>query len=270
MSAQSMSVKMDQLKELIVTLRGENGCPWDRKQNPLSMGIYLVEEVYELVEAIESGDVDDIEEELGDVLFQLLFLARLYEEQGHFDTESAAEKNIEKMIRRHPHVFGEPSAITTDQVRQQWREIKQTEKNRPFNRSVLDGIPGKLPALMRAYRVSERAAGAGFDWDDIDGVVAKVEEEWAEFKEELAACKKKDAHTGQALALEFGDIFFTLVNVGRFLRVHPETALSASTRKFETRFRKMEEMLAKGNQTPISVPRPVLDDLWEMVKKETD
>ena len=172
------------------------------------------------------------------------------------------------MVRRHPHVFGKENDLSTEQVREQWRKIKQTEKEAVEEKSILDSIPRKLPALMRAYRISERAAGWGFDWDDIDGVIKKVEEEWAEFKAEIRAHQDNTLNTKKEMALELGDIFFTLANVGRFLKVHPETALSGSTRKFEERFRIMEQKLADNGQTPESVPRDVLDQMWEAVKKE--
>ena len=263
-----MSEQIKKLEELIHTLRSENGCPWDKKQTPQSMGAYLIEEVYELMDAIESGVVKDIEEELGDVLFQLLFIACLYQEKKCFTLDNAAEKTISKMIRRHPHVFGEETNLTTEEVRKQWRQIKKSEKESMDGQSILDTIPRKLPALMRAYRVSERAAGWGFDWDDIDGVVEKVEEEWDEFKAEIQRQKDEQNSMKKEMSLELGDIFFTMVNVGRFLKVHPETALSDATKKFEKRFRQMEHKLADAGQSPESVARHVLDQMWEDVKKE--
>jgi tetrapyrrole methylase family protein/MazG family protein len=265
-----MPTPIEQLMDLIKTLRSENGCPWDRKQNTGTMSAYLVEEVYELLEAMESGDADDVLEEMGDVLFQILFLAQLYKEAGHFDLERIAEVNRAKMIHRHPHVFGDAMAETDEEVRKQWREIKRNEKQAPPDASILDSIPRKLPALMRAYRVSERAGGFGFDWDDVDGVMEKVEEEWAEFKAEVKRRAEHPDASSKDITLELGDILFTLVNVGRFLRVHPETALSASTQKFEKRFRSMEQKLGQNHETPASVSREKLDLLWEEAKKETD
>ena len=263
-----MAAGLDALIQLIDTLRGENGCPWDRKQTPKSMGNYLVEEVYELVAAMESDDAADIEEELGDVLFQLIFIAALYSEKGAFDLEGAIKRNVEKMVHRHPHVFGDAACRTTDEVRDQWREIKKLEKSHPENVSILDAVPRKLPALMRAYRVSERAGGWGFDWDDVDGVLEKTEEEWEEFKAEVLYRKNNAASSKEDLSLELGDIFFTMVNVGRFLKVHPETALSDSTKKFEKRFRHMERKLAEKGKTPETVAREELELLWEAAKKE--
>ena len=259
---------IDTLTQLIQTLRGDNGCPWDKQQTAETMSIYLVEEMYELLDAIDSGNVEDIREELGDVLFQLLFIACLYEEDGHFNIEDVARENRQKMIDRHPHVFGEKSIDDPEEVRRQWRRIKKNESRNTPQTSVLDSVPRKLPALMRAYRISERAAGKGFDWDDINGVMAKTEEEWAEFKAEMTR-EQRDGNNKYRLALEFGDILFTLVNVARFARFHPENALSDATRKFETRFRHMEEILSDRGQSLESVPREELECLWEVSKKET-
>jgi MazG family protein len=265
-----MTSHIQQLTELIETLRSEKGCPWDRKQTVQSMSSYLVEEVYELLEALEAGDAEEVLEEMGDVLFQILFLIQFFREAGHFDLEKVAERNLAKMIRRHPHVFGGANIDTDEEVRRQWREIKANEKEKPVDVSILSSIPRKLPALMRAYRVSERAGGWGFDWDDVHGVMEKVEEEWAEFKEEIKARNNHPDPSREHLTLELGDLFFTLVNVGRFLRIHPETALSVSTQKFEKRFQRMEQKLARNGQTPATVSREQLDSLWEEAKKETD
>ena len=262
-----MTAEISTLIQLIQTLRGDNGCPWDRKQTPQSMGVYLVEEVYELVDAIESGSIADICEELGDVLFQVLFIISIFEASGKFDLADVAEKNREKMVGRHPHVFGDASVETARQVKEQWQKIKGRENSSGGKKSILDSIPRKLPALMKAYRVSDRAAGNGFDWDDIDGVMAKTEEEWSEFKLELAEREKNRSDKNKVM-LEFGDILFTLVNVARFARIHPETALSASTKKFEKRFRFMEQRLHDQGQKPNTAPRDELERLWEMAKKE--
>lgn len=268
--------KLSALIKLIESLRGENGCPWDKKQTPQSMTAYLVEEVYELMEAIESGNIEDICEELGDVLFQTLFIARLYEEAGHFNIETVAGKNRQKMIRRHPHVFGDKKVETSDEVRRQWRDIKQKEhydssiQDSP-NQSALDSVPRKLPALMRAYRISERAAGKGFDWDDVQGVMLKAEEEWSEFKFEIKEYTGLDEKSDQKkdrIALELGDMFFTLVNVARFIRIHPETALSDATKKFETRFRHVEKILAENGEGLDTVSRDELERLWQVSKKD--
>lgn len=259
------------LGNIIETLRGENGCPWDKKQTPESICLYLIEEAHELLDAIESKAPGEICEELGDVLFQVLFIARFFEEKGLFSIETAARKTIEKMIRRHPHVFGEVSLIDAEEVRQQWHDIKKQEKNGQEARgSILDAVPRSLPALMRAYRISERAARTGFDWDDIGGVMEKAEEEWREFRAELDKSEDGDAageHRDQEkTAMEFGDVLFTLVNVARFARVHPEAALARATLKFEDRFHHLERMAAESGRDIDAVPREEKERLWKEAK----
>ena len=166
-----------ELIRLIEHLRGEDGCPWVRKQTPQTLAIYLIEEVYELVEAIQSGNPEAVREELGDVMFLLFFLASINQGQGHFDIQEAVIANTRKMRNRHPHVFGDTTVKSAEEVRQNWHQIKATEKNSQNDTSLLDSIPKKLPALMRAYRMSERAARTGFDWNDIGGALDKTEED---------------------------------------------------------------------------------------------
>ncbi len=258
------------LIHLIEKLNGETGCPWDRKQTPRTLAVYLIEEVYELVDAIESKNPEDVCEELGDVLFQILFIAHLYQKAGHFDIQDVARRNTRKMIRRHPHVFGQETAETSEAVRRRWHTIKMTEKNHAGNAGLLDSIPSGLPALIRAYRISERAARAGFDWKSISGVMEKVEEEWAEFKSEVddipVSGMQTDAKAREKLSLEFGDVLFTLVNVARFAKLHPETSLADSTRKFEKRFKHMEQVLAQDGRQIDSAPYAELNVLWEQAK----
>ena len=215
---------------LIKRLRGEGGCPWDRKQTPQSLSVYLIEEMYELVDAVASADNQAVCEELGDVVFQVLFLAELFSENGSFDLTKVVDRNIEKMVRRHPHVFGEKKVTSTAAIRDNWHAIKREEKKAdPTDpaASLLDSIPVGLPALMRSYRVSERAARTGFDWNDLEEVMAKVEEEWREFKAAVRQIRDDDSR-GKA-AVEFGDIIFTLSNVARFVGFHPETALKRAS-----------------------------------------
>ena len=261
---------MSALIRLIEKLCGENGCPWDRKQTPRTLAVYLIEEVYELVDAIESKSPEDVCEELGDVLFQILFMAHLYQKSGHFDLQDVARRNTEKMIRRHPHVFGQETAATSEEVRQRWHTIKMTEKNHAPNTGLLDSVPSGLPALIRAYRISERAARAGFDWENISGVMEKVEEEWAEFKSEVEHSKsgsQADPNAKEKLSLEFGDVLFTLVNVARFAKLHPETSLADSTRKFEKRFKHLEHAIVQNGQKIEEVSYAELNVLWEKAKK---
>ncbi|MFZ7127337.1 MAG: nucleoside triphosphate pyrophosphohydrolase [Desulfobacterales bacterium] len=260
----SRSPSLYDIIELIRTLRGEKGCPWDRKQTPRSITVYLIEELFELVEAIESGSIEDVREELGDVLFQVLFVAELYLEKRHFDIADVVSRNLDKMRRRHPHVFDHREVSGIDEIRRNWHAIKQSEKNDRPRGSVLDSVPAGLPALMRAYRVAERAARTGFDWNDLPDVMEKVEEEWDEFK---AVASLPGNAGSDAVALEFGDILFTLANVARFARIHPETSLSAAIRKFENRFRYMENRVAEAGGTLEALTREELDRHWEMAKE---
>ena len=256
---------IESIIELIETLRGKDGCPWDRKQTPQTILAYLLEETYELMDAVESDDPTEICGELGDVLFHIFFLISLFSEKGEFGIKDVVDRNVEKMIRRHPHVFGEDTVSSVDDVKKRWYQIKREEKNDTSTTSVLDSIPAKLPALMRAYRISERAARTGFDWDDAIGVMEKVEEEWSELKIELQR-QKESGKNHHRLALEFGDILFTLVNVARFINIHPETALRDATKKFERRFKHMEERIANSQRDIRSVSQKEKDALWEEAK----
>jgi len=258
---------LDSLIHIIQTLRGENGCPWDRKQTPETMWKCLAEEVYELLEAIEDGDVNDVCDETGDVLFQLVFIAELYREQGNFDLSDCIARSAKKMIRRHPHVYGDLALKSEEELFQRWESIKREEKleaGKGRAKSVLDSVPKGMTALLRSYKISERAVRSGFDWDDMSGVLEKVEEEWQEFTEALAKGDKDE------IALEFGDILFTLANVARFAGIHPETALARSTDKFEKRFRHMEALLAERNEGLKDLSRTEKDSLWEEAKKAYD
>jgi tetrapyrrole methylase family protein/MazG family protein len=254
----------DALIKLIETLRGTNGCPWDKRQTPRTIAIYLIEEIYELVDAIASNKPDEVCEELGDVLFQIFFLARIYQEIGHFDIRDIVRLNTEKMIRRHPHVFGSEKVKNAEKVSQRWYQIKLKEKGTVHGASVLDSVPKRLPALIRAYRISERAAQIGFDWPNISGVRRKVEEEWSELK---SALKKNNK---DRVVEEFGDLLFTLVNVGRWARIHPESALSEAVKKFEQRFKTMERTVLERGRTLDSLTLKEMDEIWEEIKNRED
>ncbi|OQY58654.1 MAG: nucleoside triphosphate pyrophosphohydrolase [Desulfobacteraceae bacterium 4572_88] len=254
---------IEALIELVTTLRGENGCPWDQKQTPQTMMVYLLEEAYELFDAIEKGTPEEVCEELGDVFFHIFFIARLFQEAGHFDIEDVARSITRKMIHRHPHVFGDATVNSDEEIRERWHKLKKKEK--PGNRksSALDSVPGKLPALIRAYRISERAARTGFDWENISEVMQKAEEEWGELKSELAVNHQEN------MAMELGDVLFTLTNVARFARIHPETALASSTQKFEKRFRHMEKTVSESGRDIDAASREEMDQLWEDAKQQT-
>jgi MazG family protein len=255
---------IDRLITLIETLRGENGCPWDRKQTPESISRYIIEESYELVDAILGGDPTEICEEAGDVLFQLFFIVHLYNEDGLFGIGDVLDRNLEKMIRRHPHVFGDETAETPEEVKKNWQTIKTAEKADGHVASILDGISQGIPALLRADMVSRRAAATGFDWTSIQGVMEKTMEEWREFCDEVDKSSPLD-NTDRA-SDEFGDTLFTMVNVARFARIDPEVALIRAVQKFERRFRFMEmEALAKGG-TLDGLSFDEMQNLWDLAK----
>ena len=261
------------LEQLVARLRGPDGCPWDRRQTPRTMAIYLIEETYELVEAILGGAADDVCEELGDVLFHLVFIAAVYQDQGRFSLEHALAGIEAKMIHRHPHVFADARVGSTAEVKTRWEELKQKEPNHRPKNSVLDSIPGGLPGLVKAYRVSSRAAGIGFDWNTLSEVMDKAVEEWGELKEALnqreqPTSESDDSMPSRAAALELGDLLFTLVNVGRWARIHPETALKDATFKFERRFRHMEASLTRNGRSLKDISRQELEEGWEQAKTE--
>lgn len=265
----SADMPIDRLMHLIERLRAKDGCPWDRKQTPASMVIFLLEEAHELAEAIASGNPEHIREEAGDVLFQLLFIVYLYAEQRSFDLHQVGAAITAKMIRRHPHVFGDAEVADADGVHKQWQKIKQNEKkaNKAPNglQSVLDSVPSGLPALMRTFRISQRAAATGFDWDDLAGVMDKVEEEWQEFRQEVRA-RQAGAGNMEPMAKEFGDLMFTMINVARLARLHPETALRKSLNKFEERFRYMESAFARKGLDVAGVTQAEREEMWAEAK----
>ncbi len=254
---------IESLTKIIKKLRGKNGCPWDKKQTPESLGIFLTEEIYELLEAIEKDNHDDVCEELGDVLFLLMFIAEIFNEKKLFSLEDVAKVNCEKMIRRHPHVFGDKTVNSSKEVITQWESIKKLEKKRDnITDSIIDSIPKKLPPLMRAYKISERTANAGFDWDDIEGVMKKVEEEWMELREALSIGDK------EKISMEFGDLLFTLTNIARFADIYPDIALTSSINKFEKRYKFMENELKSVKKQLSELEREKIDSLWNRAKEE--
>ncbi len=258
-------MNLEALEALVKRLTAEDGCPWDRQQTPQSLGIYLIEEVFELVDAIGRNDSRAIAEELGDVLFQVVFMARLLEKNGTLKLDEVVQGNVDKMIRRHPHVFGNVRLSDAGQVKRQWQEIKRAEKEAGGKASLLDGVPAGLPALLKAYRISQRAAAAGFDWDGLEGVMDKAREEWSEMEQELAACGSAAVSPG--FVSEFGDLLFTLVNVARLGGFHPETSLAAAVAKFTRRFRRMEELAAESGQKLEQLGKDRLEKLWKIVKE---
>jgi len=259
------------MADLIERLTAPDGCPWDRKQTPKTLTVYLIEEMYELVDAVHRDDAEDIEEETGDVLFQLMFLLHIYRKSHGMTLDGIVRRNVDKMIRRHPHVFGEETIETSEEVRRRWQQIKQGEKSgKEAFSGLFDSIPKGVPALVRAYRVSDRAAKAGFDWETLPDVMKKVEEEWIEFLAEVRSIGDRDTTEAdrKRLSMEFGDILFTLVNVARFAGIHPETALAESTRKFEERFRWMEAEVRRINGELNALTMDEWQQLWSRAKQE--
>jgi tetrapyrrole methylase family protein/MazG family protein len=252
---------LDELCRLVKTLRGKNGCPWDKKQTPESVSIYLIEEVFELVDAIESGNSEQIREELGDVLFHIVFIARMFDERGEFDLSRVARTITEKMIRRHPHVFGEKKVNSSAEVVQNWHKIKLSEKKELKKQSLLDSIPAKFPALIRAYRVSDRVAKSGFEWT----TMAENRKDMETLADGLQSALRN--HDSRLASRQFGDLLFALVNMARFAEIHPESALSGSVKTFEERFKKMEELIAESKREFDKVSLDEKRLIWEKVQK---
>lgn len=245
------------LISLVESLRGEQGCPWDKKQTPRTMIIYLIEEVYELADAIEANRPEDVQEELGDVLFHIIFITRLFQEAGKFSIYDVARDITAKMIRRHPHVFGTARVDNMDEVRQNWHKIKQDEKKKGSKKSVTDSVPKKLPALMRSYQICERTARSGFDWGDSQNLLAKLESGLSQFKQTLRYNEK------DRISKEFGDLLFSMVQLARSLKIHPETTLSAALKAFDKRFRQMEKKVSESGQNIESLSRAHIQKIWK-------
>ena len=250
------------LVELMATLRGPNGCPWDRKQTPESLKPFLVEECYEVIDALEDGAPDKIRDELGDLLFQIIFHARIAEETGRFTINDVITAIHEKMTRRHPHVFGTEKLSTEKEVLANWEDIKKKEKGHEDRKSILEGVPKELPSLLRAHRLQERAARVGFDWAHLNEALPKLDEEIAEFKESL---KSEDA---EKIEEELGDVFFMLVNVSRFLGVNPDEALRKTIGKFIHRFRYIEEHAEQAGRSLNDMTLDEMETLWQEAKKK--
>jgi len=258
---------IEKLKRLMERLRGPDGCPWDRAQSLGSLVPFIIEEAYEVVAAIDSGSPESLREELGDLLFQIIFCSQIAAESRQFSLADVIDSSHEKMVRRHPHVFGDKAASTPEEVLVHWAEIKKKEKEGAAGAGggeeggILSGVPEVLPALLRAHKISEKAAKVGFDWKDVSGVLEKVGEEVAEFSR---AVKKRDA---AGMEEELGDLLFTIVNVARFLEVNPEDALRKTIGKFITRFHHVEKRVAEGGSTLSTTSIEELERLWEEAKK---
>jgi MazG family protein len=247
------------LVDLMERLRAPGGCPWDREQSFDTIKPYLLEETYEVLDAIDARDWKALSEELGDLLLQPVFFAQMASEAGHFDIADALEAINSKLVRRHPHVFGDGEARTADDVKKRWDEIKAEEKPKLEGRvkGLLTGVPRSLPALVEAQQISSRAAGAGFDWTDIGQVYEKLDEEIGELK-----TAPHDEVEG-----ELGDMLFVIVNLARFLKVDPEQALRKTNAKFRRRFGYVEQGLAAKGRTPQESTIEEMEALWQDAKR---
>ncbi len=255
-----MDKKLSDLAKIMVDLRNvEKGCPWDKEQTHESLKPYLIEEAYEVLEAIESGEDALLKEELGDLLFQVIFHSQLAKENGRFTIENVIATVSEKMIRRHPHVFGSENAENSSDVLSRWEEIKKEEKKRD---SILEGVPRSLPSLIRAKRLMDRAARVGFEWDKVEDVWKKVEEEWQEIQD---AREKGD---DKELKEEIGDLMIALVNLGRFLKIDADEALTSSVEKFIRRFSAIEKELKANGKDIHEATLEEMDEIWNRVRQE--
>ncbi len=253
------------LVEIMARLRGENGCPWDRKQTHASIKPYLVEETYEVLEAIDEGSAGKLCEELGDLALQIVFHAQMAAEVNCFTITDVLRAINEKLVRRHPHVFGDVKADTAQEVLFNWEQIKRQEREAKLGRaSALDGVPRELPALLRAHRLQEKASRVGFDWNEAREVLRKVDEELAELRAAM------DGQAPERVEAELGDLLFSLVNLSRFIAVNPEEALRKTIARFIARFQYVEEALAQQGKNPEQSSLQEMDALWEEAKERAE
>ncbi len=252
---------IERLLSVVARLRGDGGCPWDREQTLDSLRKYLVEECYELVDAIDGGGIDQHLDELGDVLLQVVLQSEIRKEEKNFCFDDVAHHLSDKLVRRHPHVFGDLKVDRSEEVVRNWVAIKSKEKNNREDKSIADGIPRHLPSLQRAYKIQERASRVGFDWDDIEDVIAKVDEELEEVREALAS---GDA---ELFKEELGDLLFAAVNLSRFEKVDPNAALDGASSKFVARFSEVERRIIASGRSMSDCTLGELDAEWDAVKK---
>ena len=249
----------DELVQLMTTLRGPDGCPWDRKQTLPDLKPYVIEEAYEVVDAIDRDDRTGLMEEVGDLLLEAVFIAEITREEGSFDVFDSITAIHDKLVRRHPHVFGDVVAGDAEQVLVNWEKLKNDER-KAENKSVLAGVPGSLPALLKAGRLTEKAARVGFDWRRTEDVFDKLDEEVEELREAVAAGEKEKIHE------EIGDLLFTIANIARKLNVNPEEALQSTNRKFMSRFEAMESQVRERGQNLDQLTLEEMDKLWDEAK----
>jgi MazG family protein len=295
--------RFERAVQIMARLRAPGGCPWDREQTFDTIKPYTLEETYEVLEAIDNRDWPELTGELGDLLLQVLFYSQMASEEGHFSVDDVLDRLSNKLVDRHPHVFGEVKADTPAEVLRNWEALKALEKEKKkrlaadnaqgadvqtdSEQSVLAGVSSKMPALMEAYKLSSRAAHVGFDWPEMEGLFAKLEEETVELREELKAAPMlplKGRSLGKGIAGsgkphvppelrerledEVGDMFFVLVNIARFLSLDPESALRKTNRKFKRRFQWMEERLRASGRAPQQASMEELETLWQQAKQQ--
>jgi len=260
-----MSETLNSLSKLIKiteTLMGDDGCPWDKVQTRESLKPYLVEETYEVLEALDTNDPEKIKEELGDLLYQILFHSKISSLKGEFNFRDVIDNLSEKMVRRHPHVFKEGKLNTPDQVIEQWEEIKKKENNKVNQKSILNSIPINLPSLIKAQKLQKKVAKEGFDWDQISDVFDKLDEEIEEFKE--AVLKKTPAD----IQSEIGDIIFVITNIAKFYKVDAEEALRSTNNKFIKRFQHIEQKINKKGKTLKDTSLEEMERYWQEAKNK--
>ena len=242
-----------------------DGCAWDLQQDHASIAPYTIEEAYEVQDAIEQNDMEALRDELGDLLLQVVFQARIGEESGHFDFADIAQSITDKMIRRHPHIFGDHEYRSAEEQRQAWEDMKAEERHAKNATRLLDDVATTLPAMMRAFKLQKRAARVGFDWPDSQHVLAKVKEELAEVEAELTP-DQMDQHRVQD---EIGDVLFSVINLARKLNIDPEEALKSTNKKFTNRFNYVEEAIVSNGNNLKYTPLDEMEELWQRAKGET-
>lgn len=272
-----MPARFEDLVDLMARLRALNGCPWDREQTYATLAPMLLEEAYEAYEAIEkaqNGNSDDLRDELGDLLFQIVFIAQVAKERGNFDIDSVIDTVHAKMVRRHPHVFGNTKAEDAAEVLRNWEAIKAEEKKArkiTTENSILDGVPSKAPALMEAHQLSTKAARVGFDWTNVEEIFDKIGEELGELRSAIEAHEHSGDDSDQALIRgELGDLLFAVTNLGRRLQVEPEGALKLTNRKFRKRFKHIEDKLSESGRRLESTSIHELEELWQAAKNNDE
>lgn len=250
--------QIEKLIEILAVLRSPNGCPWDKEQSYQDINPYLLEEAHEVAESVDQKDFEGLKEELGDLLVHIFFYSQLAAEEKKFDVAGVAQSACEKLVRRHPHVFGDDKASTTKEVLVNWEKIKQKEKKKD---SLLVGLPKAIPALIKAFRIGEKTSRVGFDWKETSGIFEKVKEEVDELSEVIGSKNQ------EAIEREYGDLLFTLANLGRFLKLDPETSLRKACQHFINRFQRIEKETRKQNRHLQDLTAQEWDQLWEEAKR---